>query len=176
LLLVGVRSWGQAVPDPLEQVLRHYAPTPAAEQVANVAVGYRGTLQLPPNATQRRTGTKDSDQGEVRLDQLLIGYDIGKMAGAHISPYNRSGSRSPGGNPAPFSAYEERAVGLLQVTLGLRPGPGGTEVVATLRARDPAAYRSSDAFPANFWAPVHSEAELRQFLAVVFSYRPGVSP
>jgi hypothetical protein len=175
LLVVG-RSWGQAVPEPLVQVLRQYQPLPLAKSAISVTLGYRATVQLPPQATQRRTGTKDSDRGEVRLDGLLISYDIGAMAGTHISSYNRGGDRDAGGNPISFSAYEERTVSSLQATLGLRPGQGGTEVVATLQAPGRPLHDSPFSFPANFWAVVHTDAELQQFLAVVFSYRPVAKP
>lgn len=175
LLLVAERSWGQAVPEPLAQVLRQYQPPSPAQAGASVALGDCGTVQLPPQATQRRTGTKDSDRGEMRLDGLLITYDIGRMAGTHISAYNRGGDRFPEGNPVPFSAYEERKVGSLQATLGLRPNRSGTgiEVVATLQDPGQLLNDAAGSFPANFWAVVHTEAELQQFLAVAFSYRPA---
>jgi hypothetical protein len=176
LLVVG-RSWGQAVPKPLAHVLQQYQPLPLAKSGTSVALGTCGTVQLPSQAGQRRTGTKDSDRGEVRLDKLLIEYDIGLMAGVHVSSYNRDGDRFPQGNPTPFSVYEERTVGALQATLGLRPSRNGTstEVVATLQ--DLGGLRNSPmTLPANFWAQVHTKAELQQFLAVVFSYRPTTKP
>lgn len=133
-------------------------------------------MQLPPQAIQRRTGTKDSDRGEVRLNGLLIGYDIGAMAGVHVSAYNRGGDSFPGGNPVPFSAYEERTVKPPQAKLGLRSGPDGPAVVATLQAPGRPLDDSAVSFPANFWAVVYTKAELQQLLAVVFSYRPVAKP
>ena len=178
LLLVAGRSWGQAVPEPLAHVLRHYQPLPRADAGVSVALGKRGTVLLPPQATQQRTGTKDSDRGEIHFEYLLIGYDIGRMAGTHISPYNRGGDRFLGGNPVPFSAYEERTAGPLRATLGLRPNRSGTgtEVVATLQNPGPPLTDAAGSFPANFWAVVQTEAELQQFLAVALSYRPAAKP
>jgi hypothetical protein len=169
-LLVAGRSWGQSVPEPLAQVLRQYQPL--AKTGTSVAVG-PGTVQLPPQATLGRTGGTDSYTGELHLKGLLIYYDIGKMAGVHVSAYNRGGN---GGKSVPFSAYEERKVDSLQLTLGLRPSPKGSEVVATLQDPSRLLRDSASLFPANFWAVVHTEAELQQFLSVVFSYRPTTRP
>ena len=172
LLLVAGRGRAQAVPEALAQVLHQYQPPRLVPAGASVALGTRGTVQLPPQATQQRTGTKDSDRGEIRLPGLLITYDIGHSAGTHVSALNRGGDTFPWGNPTPFGAYEERAGDIWRATLGLRPRPDGTEVVATLLAPAPSATLPDVSFPANFWADVRTEAELRQFLAVVSSYRP----
>ncbi|KAA9327710.1 hypothetical protein F0P96_17190 [Hymenobacter busanensis] len=177
LLLVPGRSTGQAGPDSLAPVLRHYQPLPLALPEVRVALGERGTVHLPPQATHRRTGTKDSERGELRLaGGLLVGYDIGPMAGTHVSAYNRGGDRFPEGNPTPFSAYHERTLGPLQATLGLRPSLAGLNAVATLQAAGRPLDDAAAAFPANFWALVHTQTELEQFLALVFSYRPVAKP
>src|SRR5262245_5905434 len=50
-----------------------------------------GTLQLPSDWTQRRTGTKDSEMGEItRADGLIVNYDIGFLAGTHMHAQRRA--------------------------------------------------------------------------------------
>jgi len=64
----------------------------AKPAVADLAVG---TIQLPPGWRQQRTGTLDSQMGEIAPadGRLLVHCDIGVMAGTHISadcqPYQK---------------------------------------------------------------------------------------
>jgi hypothetical protein len=114
----------------------------------------KGTIRVPENFTNKRTGTIDSERGELTGPGLMIGYDIGFMAGTHIGPlqlkeYNSYFNTSVNGHNTWIGLNKEKLV----VTIY---DPGKKEIAS---------------FPANFWATVKSENDVIEVLKIIFSYR-----
>ncbi|HEX8326032.1 MAG TPA: hypothetical protein VF629_00735 [Hymenobacter sp.] len=85
LLLLALRGQGQSAPDSLAQLLRAEPPdTAAGPNWRRVALGPRHAVRLPPGGTNTRTGTIDSDMGELRTPNLVVRYDAGGMAGTRL--------------------------------------------------------------------------------------------
>ncbi|MBL7737988.1 MAG: hypothetical protein JNK14_02130 [Chitinophagaceae bacterium] len=118
----------------------------------------RGFVVAPLLCTNRRTGTIDSDKGELLYRELLINYDIGFMAGTHAAPGNRT----------TFSWYDERLIRDNKVCIGLKKENDAWKLVMTMRKNSGNMTKEE---PANFWANVKDEEEVRDIIKIAFSYR-----
>jgi hypothetical protein len=114
---------------------------------------------LPAEFSNRRTGTIDSDKGEITDGHLLLNYDIGLMAGAHMHIELK-----------PLCTfYLDTLINGRKTLIGLKEKERQSELIITIY-EDFA--KPTNLFPANFWADVKNEADLKNVLAIVFSYVP----
>jgi hypothetical protein len=125
-----------------------------AAQVADLS---RGTVRLLEGYTQSRTGTKDSDMGEiVRADKkLVIHYDIGKMAGYRVHPSHKS----------EFQWYQEQIINDRKVCFGLKNKELGITIYDHYYSKE-----ETGVEPVNFWAIVNKPEEAAEVLLTVGSY------
>jgi hypothetical protein len=120
-----------------------------------------GTLTLPPGFTHQPQRGTDSYPGRILSSDssLVIHYDIGPMAGAHVHPSRRRD----------FQWFLEHEVsGYKAYSAGfLKDQERWVATTVLGQGADPLA------LPANFEATVRSEAEVAAFMAIATSYRPN---
>ena len=77
-------------------------------QEVDLGVGY---LQLLPGFKEKKIGTKDSRRGVITSQKgnMVINYDIGEMAGLHMSPKDKTKCRW----------YKEQVIGKQRINIGL---------------------------------------------------------
>lgn len=118
-----------------------------------------GTVQVPEGWTQKRTGTKDSERGQITRAKggLIVNYDIGSMAGAHMSNQRKS----------ECIWYKEQVIHGHLARIGLVETNAGRELVVRLFDT---AQRFSVKYPANFWATVQGDEDVADTLLIALSY------
>jgi hypothetical protein len=152
-MLLSAACFSQQAGINIEKVVKeHLRPVSPAK---TVSFNERGNLLVPENYSNKRTGTKDSEMGELTRPGFLIGYDIGYMAGTHIAPLLFKEYRS----------YYNTSINGQNTWIGLK----GEKLVITIY--DPAK-GDQRAYPANFWAIVKDEKDVAEVLSIVFSYKP----
>ena len=121
---------------------------------------FPGEIVLPPQYSMRRTGTIDSDMGEISGPQgFVVHFDIGYMAGTHMHE-RRKGE---------CEWFLEHTISGQKAFTGMRRVEGSRRVTTTIM--DQPLYS-----PANFWAVVRSEKDLASFFAIVSTYKPPKPP
>jgi hypothetical protein len=119
---------------------------------------FGGKLTLPPKFKIERTGTIDSDKGEISGPRrFVVHYDVGFMAGTHMSPEQ--------GKTCLW--YMEHTIGGAPAYTGVRTLHGRREIVTTIWTRD------LTTEPANFWAEIRNEQDVATFMAIVSTYQLG---
>lgn len=128
-------------------------------EVADLNVG---TVQLLEGWTQKRTGTKDSEMGQItRPDgRLIVNYDIGFLAGTHMSEQRK----------AECIWFKEQMIHGNRAIIGLVKTKEARELVVTLLGPD---IREPFKYPANFWATVQNDEDITDVLLVALSYKPN---
>jgi len=119
-----------------------------------VVFNEKGSIRVPENYSNKRTGTIDSERGEITGPALMVGYDIGYMAGTHIGPLQLK----------QFNSYYNSVVNGENAWIGVTKD----KLVVTIW--DPAK-RDIAAFPANFWATVKSGDDIVEALKIIFTYK-----
>ena len=138
--------------------------------VADVTDLTAGTIQLPDGWTQKRTGTLDSERGQLARGDggLIVHYDIGFLAGMQMSR-----DKEP-----ECIWYREQIVHGYLAHIGLVKTESGRELVVTLVGRGTSrleAVRQSIArapfkYPANFRATVKTDEDVVDVLLIAMSY------
>jgi hypothetical protein len=160
LTLLSFNSYSQQLESTLEKLLQKYASgnwikTDSVKQTTNLRVA---TFTTTRQMTNKRTGTKDSERGELNSNGLLIYYDIGFSAGAHMSMSRRK----------ECTFYEERNFNNYKTCIGLINKDGKRELVVTIWGE----YAKSPwTFPANFWGEIKDENDFKFMLEIVSSYK-----
>jgi hypothetical protein len=124
-----------------------------------------GTIQLLAGFSEKKTGTKDSRRGEISRDKppLVIGYDIGRMAGLHMSP----------GEMKECVWFKEQTVNDGKYYIGMEKKDGNKILIISVIPKEGwsvAHYVSS--YPANFWATVRTEEDIADAILIATSYCP----
>jgi hypothetical protein len=119
-----------------------------------------GSVLAPTSCTNNRTGTIDSERGELKCGQLQIDYDIGFMAGTHVAS----------GNKNTFNWYNEEFVNGNKICIGLKKENDKWKLAITIRSD--ADVRSA---PANFWAEVKNESDAKQVITTGFSFKKKIN-
>jgi hypothetical protein len=97
--------------------------------------------------------------GELKSESLLIHYDIGFSAGAHMGKHRIKDC----------SSYYDTAINGHLAWVGLIKDTAGTKLIVTINDY---ASRNPFSFPVNFWAIVRDKADMREVLKIIFSYKP----
>lgn len=113
-----------------------------------------GTLQVPEEY-ELHAGATNSLMGTLtrKSDGFTIHFDIGTMAGTHISMVNKD----------KFALFRVHTVGNNAAYTGIERANGSQTVVTTI---------SAGSFPANFWADFTRDEDLQEFTLIVNSYAP----
>ena len=118
---------------------------------------FPGVISLPPQYTMRRTGTIDSDMGEITgPDGWVISYDIGYMAGTHMHERRKS----------ECVWFLEHKIAKHKALTGVVREDGKRRIITTIWDGTPSTE------PANFWATLRNEKDLATFLTIVTTYEP----
>jgi hypothetical protein len=127
-------------------------------EVADLKVG---AVQLPAGWTQKRTGTIDSERGQITgpNGKLIVNYDIGAMAGIHMSDHRK----------AECIWYKEQMIHGRRALIGLVKTQAGRALVVTFFDRD---NREWAKYPANFWSTVQDDEDIADTLLIALSYEP----
>jgi hypothetical protein len=130
--------------------------TPAAAQQTAMRTG---TIVLPQGYTHRPLNGTDSSPGSfVRADGgFTVHYDIGGMAGTHMSPYRR----------AECTWYVEHRVDGRRAYTGMIVSEGRRRIITTIMGE-----RERWSTPANFTADVRGDRDVAEFMLIVGSYVP----
>ena len=120
-----------------------------------------GMVKAPKGYLHKRTGTKDSQMGQITDDQgkLTIYYDIGVMAGTHMHPKLKSDCLW----------YKEQIINAHKVFSGLMNKDGKKLLLVTITEEGS---KDSSQFPANFWAYVNGNGDIAEVSRIVLSYSP----
>lgn len=120
-----------------------------------------GKVLLAASFVNRRTGTIDSDRGQISNSSLTIYYDNGFTAGAHVNNTIKDS----------FSLFIDTLLYGHRTLIGVKAGQGSKEIVITILGFD---NKDPFTFPANFWAIVRTEEEMQQALMVSLSYQKNI--
>ena len=120
-----------------------------------------GTIDVPHGYTNKRTGTKDSERGELSnpIRNLIIYYDIGAMAGTHMNS-----QRTP-----ECLWYQEYSINNRKIFSGIRNREGKRQLIITI-TQEP--INGAFWFPANFWADINKDEDIAEVLLTALSYLP----
>jgi hypothetical protein len=162
LTLFSMNGYGQKLDSTLKKLIHQYASTShiktdCVNHMTRLKVGTFTTTGL---ITNRRTGTIDSERGELTTDGSTIYYDIGFSAGAHMSSDRK--------NECGF--YTEQNFKGYKTDIGLIKKEGKSELIITIWGDYT---RSVSCFPANFWRNIDDEKDIKAMLEIVSSYKPA---
>lgn len=116
------------------------------------------SVSVPSQFKNKRTGTIDSDMGELSRRNFTVFYDIGYMAGTHITDRNTRNS----------SYFTMGAYNGYKTYIGLRKEGDKDQLVITIW--DP---NEESSMPANFWAYVKSEKDVKDMITIVMNFQPN---
>jgi len=114
---------------------------------------HNGSVLLPAIFTNKRTGTVDSERGELRSTAFVIYYDIGSMAGQRMNVQLKG----------QCSVYEDGRFNGVRMVIGLQ----GNQMTVSILSNN---YPKDSHFPANFWAKVENAKDVSLLLQAVMSY------
>ncbi len=118
-----------------------------------------GRLWAPKGYLNTKTGTKDSEMGFLKSSSLVLNYDIGFSAGAHMGDHKKSSCGS----------YLDTTINGHRLVIGITSGHPMLELIVTIYG---AANKASPFdFPVNFWATVNSRSQIIELLAIIVSYQ-----
>ena len=125
---------------------------------ATYDVGY-GTIEASEDFTFTHTGTTDSFMGTLtrKADGFTITFDVGKMAGTHMHE----------GRKEKCTYFRKHILGGFPATTGIEKIPDGQQIVTTV-SYDAKTQRA----PANFWAAIHKDSDIADFLLIATTYKP----
>jgi hypothetical protein len=112
----------------------------------------------PKDYSNKRTGTLDSERGEIEGPALKINYDMGFSAGTHMGIHKKKDC----------IAYYDTSANGHKVYIGLVKSEQGNELIITLADND---IKDPHAYPANFWTIVKDENDFRELLKIVLTYK-----
>jgi hypothetical protein len=140
-----------------------------------------GSFDAPDDFVFHQTGTADSFMGTLtrKSGDFLITFDIGFMAGAHMSPERQERC---------LFFRESRINGHFACT-GIEKAGEKTKITTTIYDRPEQLRRRKQALdsknipdlgknspaPANFWATIANDSDIVDFLLVTASYKPKES-
>jgi len=150
---------GQNMETSLKKVLKEYSSrkTEFDARLKPINLG-RATVLVPSHFSNKRTGTIDSDRGELSTTNFTVFYDIGRMAGAHITDQNTRNS----------SYFKVETYNGYKTYIGLRKEGDNDQLVITIW--DP---NERISMPANFWAYVKSKKDIKDMITIVINFQPN---
>lgn len=160
-LVIGTTSRAQQPGINLEKIVKKAIRKNNAADRADSLVTFKndGTVWAPKKYSNKRTGTADSERGELTSPSLKIIYDIGVMAGTHMASARKNECIS----------YFDTIVNSLAITVGLKKDTAGWELIITTYGSDK---KNVFASPANFWADVKDEKDIQEVVNIAISYKP----
>ncbi|KQB98819.1 hypothetical protein [Pedobacter sp. Hv1] len=148
---------GQNIETSLKEQLKKYSSqkTGLDTNLKIIDLG-SASVSVPSQFKNKRTGTIDSDMGELSSGDFKIFYDIGYMAGTHITDRNtRNSSYFTVGTYNGYKTY-----------IGLRKEGDKDQLIITIW--EPNQERS---MPANFWAYIKSEKDINDMITIVMNFK-----
>jgi hypothetical protein len=157
-------------------------------------VGY-GTFEAPDDFAFKHTGTIDSFRGTLtrKSDGFTISFDIGLMAGTHMSPSKKEKcvfyrthkindsfaftgiERTNGTKTIATTIWDHlersRVLGEETKAMFKLPEPQREQTARQLHERYEELKKDKQA-PANFWAEIKGDSDMAEFLLLVSSYKP----
>ena len=120
-----------------------------------------GTVELPNGYRQERTGTKDSERGQIisANGMLTINYDIGFSAGVHMHPKLKE----------ECLWYREQTINGRKVSSGIMNQDEKKQLIITITEEK---QKGAFQFPANFWADFDRDEEIGEIMLIALSYSP----
>ncbi len=157
LLFFSITSFGQESVEKMKITLEKYV----AQKTIHISDSSiiidlnRGKISAPKNCKNKKTGTKDSERGQLKIADFLIEYDIGFSAGTFI----HSGVKDD------YVWYKKTILKGNDIIIGLQKTEHKTTLVVTV-------YGDLDTmcFPANFRAEVKNETDIKTLLDIAVSY------
>jgi hypothetical protein len=118
-----------------------------------------GTIEASEGFIFAHTGTKDSFMGTLtrKTDGFRIAFDVGWSAGTHMHE----------GRKAKCTYFRKHSIGGFSATTGIENVADVQQIVTTV---DYDAKTQRD--PANFWAAVHKDSDIADFLLIATTYKP----
>ena len=159
--VIGSACLGQNVETQLQQLLqKHLTANPFIPDSSSKNIDiHLGTLSIPPRFTNQRTGTIDSERGYLSDGSFIIYYDIGFSSGTHM--YKTLKDKC--------SFFSESIYNGYRTMIGLQKLQAENKLTITVYGNDDRNFR----FPANFWATVKNDADMKTMLDIALSYRAG---
>jgi hypothetical protein len=154
-----------------------------------------GTFEAPDDFVFKHTGTIDSFRGTLtrKSDGFTISFDIGLMAGVHMSQSKQEKcvfyrthkindsfaftgiERTNGAQTIATTIYDNlersRVLGEESKAMFKLPEPQREQTARQLNERFEALKKDKRA-PANFWAEIKGDSDIAEFLLIVSSYKP----
>ena len=150
---------GQNIESSLKKQLKKYSSqkTDFDARLKTINLG-RDSVSVPSSFKNKRTGTIDSDMGQLSRPNFTIFYDIGKMAGTHITDkYTRNSSYFTMGTYNGYKTY-----------IGLRKEGDKDQLIITIWEPNQSSY-----ILANFWAYVKSKKDVKDMITIVMHFQPN---
>ena len=159
IVIIGISAncFGQDIGNKMADIIKDQLINKQVDSTQEIIFLSRGSVLAPRLCINKRTGTIDSERGELKCGQLLINYDIGLMAGTHAAS----------GNKNTFYWYDEKLFNGNKICIGLKKENDRWKLVMTIRSD--ADVRKE---PANFWAEVKNADDAKQVVIIGFSYKP----
>ena len=159
-VIIACNCYSQKPETILENLIGQYlkensAKSDSLKQQTDLRVG---TFLTREQLKNKRTGTIDSERGELTSKESLISYDIGFSAGAHMNEYRKS----------ECSWYSENIYNGYKISTGLIDSIDKKQLIITVWGN----LKSAFSFPANFWTIIKDENDIKTMLEIAFSYRP----
>jgi hypothetical protein len=158
---MGSACFGQDMEIKLQKMLQdHLTANPLKPGSSSINIDiHMGILSIPPGFTNKRAGTADSERGYLSAGEFIIYYDIGAMSGAHMNKTLKG----------KCSYYSDSMYNDYRTIVGLQKLQAENKLTITVYGNDTRNFR----FPANFWAAVKNDADMKTMLDIALSYRPG---
>lgn len=159
LILCTQYAKGQNMESSLKEQLKKYSSQKAGfdARLKTIDLG-SVSVSVPSPFKNKRTGTKDSDMGELNRANFTVFYDIGTMAGAHITDRNtRNSSYFTMGTYNGYKTY-----------IGLRKEGDKDQLIITIWEPN-----QTSSMPANFWAYVKSKKDVKDMITIVMNFKPN---
>jgi hypothetical protein len=166
--LIARSCFSQDLTTTLQTTLKAYLHTKQIKPTfGNVLQLSFSTVAAVYGFLNKRTGTLDSDMGEITNGSLLINYDIGFSAGAHMNHSNKE----------EFDWYIENTYENQRTMVAIKKGKDSSQIVITIYGDESSNGNHKRPFnrflyPANFWAYVKTEADIKNMLDIAWSYTP----
>jgi hypothetical protein len=160
-MLLSFNCYSQQLESLLKKLLQEYSSGVAIKDnsTRHLTTLKVATLTTTRLITNKRTGTKDSERGELISNGLPIYYDIGFSAGAHMGLHRKN----------ECALYDERKFNDHKICMGLINKDGKSVLVMTIWGDY---LKSAWTFPANFWGDINDENDIKTMLEIVSSYKP----
>ena len=165
--LIARRGISQDLTTSLQTTLKAYLHTKQIKPTLGYVLKLsNSTVAALHGFANKKTGTFDSDRGEITNGALCIHYDIGFSAGAHINNINKE--KFDWSVDDDFENY--------RTMVGIKKEKDSSQIVITIYGGgDRSAHGNAHnafLYPANFWAYIKTEAEIKNVLDIAWSYTP----